>query len=182
MPRRAGAARLAARAISGSADQVACLLSSVLAPGTHAHQDSWPAPQPPPRPPAAPAGGNSLIPGCGQQGCHCSYRHNPPSRPCPAPPPALCPPGMRQRQLTSIQRPTIRAKGHQTTCPERQAPGGMGGGVAGLPREARSLWLSDPTRWDASPKAHSLPLCLKCHHWRNHSIAKPGELRAYCEI
>lgn len=31
MPRRAGAARLAAGAISGSADQVACLPSSVLA-------------------------------------------------------------------------------------------------------------------------------------------------------
>lgn len=41
---------------------------------------------------------------------------------CPAPQ-SLCPvsPGMGQGLLTSGRRPGMRAKGHQTTCPERQA-------------------------------------------------------------
>lgn len=38
--------------------------------------------------------------------------------------------------LTSGQRPVMRTKGNQTTCPERQALEKRDGGGTGLPREA----------------------------------------------
>lgn len=123
-------------------------------------------------------GGNGLIPG--GAGCNCSHRHNALSLPCS--PSALCPPGMGQKLFTSGQRPGMRAKGHQMTSPERQAfrvwvwwrwdwPAHRGHFVG----------LSDPPRWDTTPRTvpsvHFLPLCLKCHHLRNHT-AKHGEFRS----
>ena len=97
-------------------------------PGTHAHQASWPAPPPPPTP-RAPAGGKWLDPWVWEAGVSCSHRHSLPSRPCPAP--LLHPVSPRNEAETahSVQRPMLRAKGHQTTCPERQAPGDMVGEV-----------------------------------------------------
>lgn len=94
---------------------------------------------------------------------------------CPAPK-SLCPmsPGMGQGLLTSGRRPVMRAKGHQTTCPERQA---LRGGVWRWDRET-SPWdyLIPPggTLARELSSAHSLPLCLKCHHLRNHTMQSIG--------
>lgn len=52
----------------------------------------------------------------------------------PQQPLCLCPPGVGQRLLTSGQRPVMRTKGHQTTCPERQALEEMEVGLAYLRR------------------------------------------------
>lgn len=51
---------------------------------------------------------------------HYSHRYNAPSLPCS---PAILP-WVLQGLLTSGKRPVMRAKGRQTTCPERQALGG----------------------------------------------------------
>lgn len=112
-----------AKAIWGSAGRVASLPSSVWecpesSPGTHASQG---------------AGGSVLIPWAEDV---TALTDKMPISALPRQPLCLCFPEVRQRLLTSGQRPVMRTKGHQTTCPERQALEKRDGGGTGLPREA----------------------------------------------
>lgn len=129
-------------------------------------------------------GGNGLIPGGAR--CHCLHRHNAPSLPCPRSPSALCP-GMGQKLFTSGQRPGMRAKGHQMTGPEKQAfRAGVGWRWDWPAQRGHSAGLSDPTRWDTRPRTvpsvHFLPLCLKCHRFRNPTAQSMGNTGAYRQL
>lgn len=107
------------------------------------------------------AGGNGLIPGYWGAGGGVTVLIGTTPHPCPAPQ-LLCPPGIRQRVLTSVQRPTLRAKGHQTTCLERQAPRvGVGGGGTGLLREATPCGYLIPPGGMPAPELSPQP--IPCH-------------------
>lgn len=127
------------------------------------------------------AGGNGSIPGYwggGRRGVTVLIGTTP--HPCPAPQ-LLCPVSPRNKAESAHKCPEANVKGKRAPnhVPREAGPPGRRGGRWNRPAQGgHSLWLSDPTRWDASPRAvpsaHSLPLCLKCHPLRNHTTQKLG--------
>lgn len=143
-------------------------------PGIHAHQDSCPAPEREEMDRFLGIGGGRG----GRRGVTVLIGTTP--HPCPAPQ-LLCPVSPRNKAESAHNCPEANVKGKRAPnhVPREAGPPGRRGGRWNRPAQGgHSLWLSDPTRWDASPRAvpsaHSLPLCLKCHPLRNHTAQKLG--------